>query len=166
MPFRTTLLRTTILAVLLFAGRGAIALDETWLPTGQTITPLAAPGAKFAPLALELPVIGHAVAGQAVTTALSPDGRTLFVLTSGYNLWHDPQGKVIPEASTEHLFVYDVSSGGPVFRQTVAIPNAFGGLAIASDGTTLYVGGGSDDSVVTVRRDAQNNWAKVERPGS
>jgi DNA-binding beta-propeller fold protein YncE len=160
LPFRTTLLRTTILAVLLFAGRGAIALDETWLPTGQTITPLAAPGAKFAPLALELPVIGRAVAGQAVTTALSPDGRTLIVLTSGYNLWHDPQGKVIPEASTEHLFVYDVSSGGPVFRQIVAIPNAFGGLAIASDGTTLYVGGGSDDSVVTVRRDAQNNWAK------
>lgn len=160
MPIRAALLSATILAALLLDGGSAVAADETWLPTGQVITPLAAPGAKFAPLALELPVIGHAVAGQAVTTALSPDGRMLFVLTSGYNLWHDAQGKIIPEASTEHLFVYDVSSGGPIFRQTVAIPNAFGGLAIATDGTTLYVGGGSDDSVVTVRRDPQNNWAK------
>ena len=160
MPIRAVLSSATILAALILADPSAIAADEAWLPTGQIITPLAAPGAKFAPLALQLPVIGHAVAGQAVTTALAPDGQTLFVLTSGYNLWHDPQGKIIPEASTEHLFVYDVSTGNPIFRQTVAIPNAFGGLAIASDGTTLYVGGGSDDSVVTVRRDAQNSWAK------
>ena len=31
----------------------------------------------------------------------------------------DPAGKVIPEASTEHLFVYDVSAGAAVFRQAV-----------------------------------------------
>ena len=137
MPIRAVLSSATILAALILADPSAIAADEAWLPTGQIITPLATPGAKFAPLALELPVIGRAVAGQAVTTALAPDGRTLFVLTSGYNLWHDPQGKIIPEASTEHLFVYDVSTGNPIFRQAVAIPNAFGGLAIASDGTTL-----------------------------
>jgi len=158
---RSVLLKAALLAMLLFDASSAVAVDETWLPTGQFITPLAAPGAKFDPLALELPVIGHAVAGQAVTTALSPDGRSLFVLTSGYNLWHDPQGKVIPEASSEHLFVYDVSTGSPIFRQAVAVPNAFGGLAIATDGTTIYVGGGSDDSVVTLRRDAQNNWSKA-----
>src|SRR5579864_9757008 len=98
-PARSALLNAIILAVFLLDAHSAVAVDATWLPTGQVITPLAAPGAKFDPLALELPVVGHAVAGQAVTTALSPDGRTLFVLTSGYNLWHDPQGKVISEAS-------------------------------------------------------------------
>lgn len=133
--------------------------EETWLPTGQVVTPLAAPGVKFDPLALDLPVIGHAVAGQGVTTQLSPDGHTLYLLTSGYNLWRDPAGKVIPQASSEHLFVYDISKGTAVFRQAVAIPNTFGGLAVASDGTTLYVGGGSDDSVVTIRRDPENSWS-------
>ena len=137
--------------------------EEMWLPTGQVVTPLSSPGAKFDPLALDLPVIGHVVAGQGVTTALSPDRHTLFLLTSGYNVWRDPAGKIIPEASTEHLFVYDISTGSAVFRQAVAIPNAFGGLAVASDGTTLYVGGGSDDSVITLRRDAQNTWS-VSRP--
>src|SRR3954454_14684860 len=103
------------LAVLLLAGSAAAVADnEVWLPTGQTITPLAAPGSTFSPLDVKLPVIGHAVAGQPVTTAVSPDGKTLFVLTSGYNVWRDPQGKIIPEASTEHLFVYDISAQAPV----------------------------------------------------
>jgi DNA-binding beta-propeller fold protein YncE len=150
--------------VAIVAGANAAsAVDATWLPTGQVITPLAAPGANFAPLALDLPVVGHVVAGQGVTTALSADGKTLFLLTSGYNLWRDKDGNVIPQASTEHLFVYDISANGAVFRQAVAVPNAFGGLAVASDGATLYVGGGADDSVITIKRDAQNSWS-VARP--
>lgn len=143
----------------LWAG-GAIAGGDQWLPTGQTITPLAAPGSRFDPLALDLPVIGRAVTGQAVTTALSPDGRTLFVLTSGYNIWKDPQGKTLPQASTEHLFVFDVSGGMPVFRQAVDVPNAFGGLAVSSDGNTVFVGGGVDDSILIFARSTGGDWSR------
>jgi DNA-binding beta-propeller fold protein YncE len=135
-----------------------------WLPTGQTVTPLAPAGARFDPLALELPVIGHAVAGQAVTTALTPDGRTLLVLTSGYNTWRDAHGKIIPEASTEHLFVFDVSSGTPVFRQALPVPNAFGGLAVASDGDTVYVGGGADDTILSFARAPKGDWLQHGKP--
>src|ERR1043166_6203279 len=134
----------------------APAASAQWLPTGQTVTPLAPAGARFDPLALELPVIGHAVAGQAVTTALTPDGRTLLVLTSGYNSWRDAHGKIIPEASTEHLFVFDVSSGTPAFRQALPVPNAFGGLAISSDGNTAYVT--PDGRTLLVLTSGYNSW--------
>jgi DNA-binding beta-propeller fold protein YncE len=142
----------------------APAAFAQWLPTGQTVTPLAPPGARFVPLALDLPTIGRAVAGQAVTTAVTPDGRTLLVLTSGYNTWRDAHGKIIPEASTEHLFVFDVSGGTPIFRQALPVPNAFGGLAIASDSNTAYVGGGADDTVLSFARAPKGDWLQHGKP--
>src|ERR1043166_2635585 len=55
------------------------------LPTGQFITPLAAPGSTIQVLATDLRSDGSADAAQAVKTALSPDGKTLLILTSGWN---------------------------------------------------------------------------------
>ncbi|HEY2035129.1 MAG TPA: beta-propeller fold lactonase family protein [Rhizomicrobium sp.] len=136
----------------------ANAAASEWLPTGQTITPLAAPSARFDPLALDLPVIGRAVASDAVTTAISPDGHTLFVLTSGFNSWRDAAGNNIPQASTEHLFVYDISAVTPKFLQAVPVANSFGGLAVADD-QTVYVGGGADDDFMKFTRPG-DNWAQ------
>lgn len=150
-------MKRRLIAVLACLLAGSASASE-WLPTGQTITPLAAPGARFAPLDVELPTIGHAVAGQAVTTALTPDGHTLFVLTSGYNLWKDNQGATLPADSTEHLFVYDVSATVPKLLQDLPVPNAFGGIAVA-DNNTVYVGGGADDSIITFTR-PNSSWAK------
>jgi YVTN family beta-propeller protein len=152
-------MRFIIAAAILLSAGAALAAEETWLPTGQTVTPLAVPGARFDPLSLELAVVGKQVAGFAVTTQLAPDGRTLFVLTSGYNQWRDPTGKVVPEASTEHIFVYDVANGTPRFLEAVPIANAFGGMALSADGTTLYVGGGADDSVLTLRKTGEH-WTQ------
>lgn len=58
------------------------------LPTGQLITPLAAPGSTIQVLSTGLRADGDADASQAVKTALSPDGRTLLILTSGWNRDH------------------------------------------------------------------------------
>src|SRR5262249_50148717 len=55
------------------------------LPTGVRVTPEAAEGALLQPLNPDLPALPDFVAGQAVTTAVSPDGQMLLVLTSGYN---------------------------------------------------------------------------------
>ncbi|MBI3677012.1 MAG: beta-propeller fold lactonase family protein [Proteobacteria bacterium] len=148
-----------VLTCLLAGSAGA----AEWLPTGQTITPLAAPGSRFDPLALDLPKIGHAIAGQAVTTALTPDGRTLFVLTSGYNSWRDGDGKTIAEASSEHLFIYDVLATLPKFLQAVPVDNTFGGLAVADD-KTLYVGGGADDTFVTFSQNSDRTWSMSGQP--
>src|SRR5215472_4018874 len=59
--------------------------DRSILPTGQVITPTAAPGASIQVLSTGLRADGNADAAEAVNTALSPDGHTLLVLTSGWN---------------------------------------------------------------------------------
>ncbi|MCC5604394.1 beta-propeller fold lactonase family protein [Nostoc sp. CHAB 5714] len=133
------------------------------LPTGQVITPAAAPGSTFARLATGLRTDNNADAAEAVTTALSPDGKTLLVLTSGYNQNFRSQngadltypvldpltGK--PSATrtskAEWVFVFDVSNGKLVKQQQINIPNTYNGLAWAKDGTRFYVSGGIDDRV-------------------
>src|SRR5215472_13757426 len=55
------------------------------LPEGYYITPTAAPGSIFEALPTGLRSDGSANGNGAVTTALSPDGTVLLVLTSGYN---------------------------------------------------------------------------------
>ena len=74
------------------------------LPTGVRITPTAAEGAIFQPLNPDLPSNSEFLAGQAVTTAVSPDGNTLLILTSGYNRTNDPTGRRIHEESNEYVF--------------------------------------------------------------
>ena len=54
-------------------------------PTGEAITPTAAPGALFQLLNPDLASDPTFTAGQASATALSPDGKTLLILTSGFN---------------------------------------------------------------------------------
>ncbi len=133
------------------------------LPTGQMITPAAALGSTFDRLPTGLRQDGSADAAEAVTTALSPDGKTLLVLTSGYNLgFSDESGNKfkypvldpvtgspssITTSKAEWVFVYDVSSGSPVKKQQINIPNTYDGLTWAPDGTHFYVSGGIDDRI-------------------
>src|SRR6185437_8673467 len=85
-------------------------------PSGIRLTPTAAAGATFVRLHPGLRDFPRYVAGQAVTTATSPDGKTLLVLTSGYNQLSDRAGRVIPADSAEYVFVYDISHGRPESR--------------------------------------------------
>ncbi len=59
-------------------------------------------------------------ADHPISTALSPDGATLLVLTSGYNRDTDIKAKQIPALSNEYVFVYDVRRNPPVKRQVIA----------------------------------------------
>lgn len=143
------------------------------LPTGQTITPAAAPGSTFDRLATGVRKDGNADAAEAVTTALSPDGKTLLVLTSGFNqnFQNETTGanitypvldpvsgqptQVINPATklpltttqAEWVFVFDVSSGKLVKQQQINIPNTYDGLAWSPDGKSFYVSGGIDDRI-------------------
>jgi DNA-binding beta-propeller fold protein YncE len=118
------------------------------LPNGQSLTPQAAPGALFQPLDPELPGLPDFRAGQASAASLSPDGRTLLILTSGFNKMSGPDGKAAPEAANEYVFVYDVTGAAPVKRQVLQIRNSYLGLAWAPDGRRFYVSGGVNDAVV------------------
>ena len=80
------------------------------LPTGATITPTAAPGSVFVPLTTSLPDFPVYTPDGAETTAISPDGKTLLILTSGYNLMEDASGNYTGTDSGEFVFVYDIST--------------------------------------------------------
>jgi YVTN family beta-propeller protein len=138
---------------------GADTVDRLWLPTGQNVTPSAAPGSVFQPLRADLPGVGSQLVGGGAMSVISPNGKTLFVLSSGYNIWRGGDGKRIAEASTEHLFVYAIADG-LALRQDIRIPNTYSGMAIFPDGKTLVVAGGADDSLHTFREDASGNWSE------
>jgi YVTN family beta-propeller protein len=133
------------------------------LPTGQSITPTATPGANFQKLNPGQSGHPERFSSDAVSTALSPDGKTLLVLTSGYNQWYDASGKKDLALSTEYIFVFDVTTNVPRRRQAIPIPTAFGGIAWNSEGTRFYVGGGVDDSVRSYAKNA-DIWAESGSP--
>ncbi|RQS36363.1 phosphoesterase [Burkholderia sp. Bp8992] len=120
---------------------------STLLSTGQRITPLAAPGTTLVALNPGLQDVPDLIAGQPVSEALSPDRKTLLVLTSGYNNRLDAGGKLINADSNEYVFVFDVSGGTPVKKQVLPVPDTYVGIAFAPDGQHFYVTGGGDDNL-------------------
>jgi DNA-binding beta-propeller fold protein YncE len=84
-------------------------------------------------------------------------------LTAGYNSWRGPDGKHLPEASTEHLFVYAITDGMRL-QQDVHVPDSYGGMVVTPDGKTIFVAGGVDDNVHTYRLDATGQWVESGTP--
>ena len=111
----------------LAAGAAAAAAPE-FLPTGQFITPAAAKGALFQPLNPGLAELPNYTVGQASAVALSPDGRTLLILTSGFNRTFSPDGKLMASASSEFVFVYDIAGPTPVKRQAPLLNPRLGNI--------------------------------------
>ena len=116
-------------------------------------------GRSFETLNPGLPDLPGYVAGQAVSTALSPDGQTLLILTSGYNRMNGPTGSRRADWSNEYVFVYDVSGPAPVKQQVLTVPNTFNGIAWDPFGQQFYVSGGRDDSVHFYRKSGAA-WAE------
>jgi YVTN family beta-propeller protein len=142
----------------------AAAAAPVAIPTGQTITPTAAPGSVFQALNPHVPADPTYIVGQAETTAVSPDGKTLLVLTSGFNLNANAQGTAVDAAtSTEFVFVFDISKGTPKQLQAVPVPNTFSGITWSPDGSSFFVAGGQDDNVHTFKRSG-GVWAESGTP--
>lgn len=147
MMARRTLLGLVVATALVGNGAGLAAdADEegaTLLPTGQAITPLAARGTTVEPLNPHLAGHPEFTADHAVSLAVSPDGKTLLALTSGFNKLADISG--------DFVFVYDLSDGRPRQTQALTLPSSFTGIAFAPDGRRFFVGGGVGDSVYSFR---------------
>src|SRR5713226_5748536 len=129
------------------------------LPTGALITPLEAEGATFQALNPGLPNRPDFTAGQATSTALSPDGRLLLVLTTGYNRNYGPDGRLIPSESNEYVFIFDVSTEPPVQQQVLQVPNTFHGIAWSPAGDRFVVSGGPNDNI-HIYDHASGEWAE------
>jgi YVTN family beta-propeller protein len=94
---------------------------------------------------------------------MSPDKRTLLVLTSGYNRLNGADGKPIPSASEEYVFVYDATQRVPRRKQALKVPDTFAGIAFSPDGKQFYVSGGKDDNIHTFHLSA-NDWSEYGEP--
>jgi len=119
------------------------------LATGQHVTPTALRGAVRQFLNPGLPAYPGFVAGEAVRSQLSPDGTTLAVLCAGMNSLDKADGSTDAAASTQFIFLFDVSGPrkeAPQLTQVIQQRNAHVGLVFAPDGT-LYASGGVDDAV-------------------
>ena len=131
-------------------------------PPGLYITPTALPNAVQQVLNPGLANYPNFVAGEAVKAVVSPDSKTLAILTAGMNSLYYPNtgepatnpliGKVDTAASTQFLFLYDISGtnkSSPVLKQVIQQLNAHVGLVWAPNSQTLYAAGGCDDVVYT-----------------
>ncbi len=139
------------------------AITPEWLPTGQAITPTAAPGSHFQILKPDLPGRKNRFADDAVSNAVSPDGNTLLILTSGYFPWKDSAGRNDRAASTEYVFVFDISQGAPRQLQTIPVARTYGGIVWNPNGQEFYVTGGPDDNVHSYAKFG-NSWAEFSEP--
>jgi YVTN family beta-propeller protein len=133
------------------------------LPTGMTITPMATPGAAYVALNPGLADFPDYVAGQPQTTAMSPDGKTLLVLTSGYNRMDDVSGRRAKKDSNEYVFVFDISRGQPEKTQTLQVPDTFNAIVWNPNGEEFYVSGGVDDDVHVFAKE-DGKWGEAGEP--
>jgi YVTN family beta-propeller protein len=165
MSFSFYVLPALLSCLLASLAAGGQEVGGNLLPDGFYITPTAAPGSTFQGLPSGLRPDGSADANGAVTTALSPDGTALLVLTTGYNTGFYTQAAdgtailwpalypLTGLASTtltpnaEWVFLFDVRGAQPVQKQLINIPNTYHGLVWDPSGATFYVAGGIDDRV-------------------
>jgi DNA-binding beta-propeller fold protein YncE len=151
----------TLSSLMMTAPQNALGSPKsTFLPNGLSITPTAAPNSTYQALNPGLPQVPNFIADGAYSTAVSPDGNTLLVLTGGYN---DIQTGPSSSNSNEYIFVYNISSKTPVLSQVIQTANAFVGLAWAPNGQTFYISTASADSVVSYQLQS-NQWVPVGTP--
>src|SRR5258706_12151264 len=155
---RVSALALSVLGIVAVTRLSATKADDdekaekgTFIPTGVRITPNATPRSVFQALNPGLISDPTFTVGQAVTTAVSPDGKTLLILTSGYNKQNFTSGpnagRTNPAEANEYIFVFDISAGKPLQMQVLQVPNAYDGLAFNPSGKEFYVSGGPDDNL-------------------
>ncbi|HET9378574.1 MAG TPA: bifunctional YncE family protein/alkaline phosphatase family protein [Chthoniobacterales bacterium] len=138
------------------------AMQSEVLPTGQTISPLAVPGAHLDWLNPGLADFPTFVAGGGITTVISPDQQTLLALTSGHNLLGGKNKK--RKDVGQFVFVFNIAGATPAQKQVLSVPNTFAGIAFDPGGKKFYVGGGKDDNVHTFTLQADGSWSETGSP--
>jgi len=144
---------TFVVILTVHAGPQSSAQPKVMAPqtaTGQFVTPTAIRGAVQQFLNPGLPAYPNFVAGEAVRSQLSPDGKTLAVLCAGMNSLVLPNGTTDTANSTQFIFLYDVSGTHkqvPQLTQVIQQTNSHVGLVFSPDGSTLYAAGGRDDAI-------------------
>src|ERR1700757_1008068 len=163
--------RRLVISLLLLAGGQLMAQQSDtaksgpiFVTSGQIITPTAAPGSKLLYLNPGLSDFPKYIASGGISSAISPDGNTLLVLTAGYNNLDDSSGNLVAADSQEYIFVFDISTGTPTQKQVLQLPNSYTGIAFAPSGQTFLAAGGVDDNVHIFNLQNNGQWADTGTP--
>jgi WD40 repeat protein len=167
--FRSRGLISSVAILMLFSSRlPAEEVDAKNKPifvtSGQEITPTAAPGSLLQYLKPGLADFPNYLASGGITTAVSPDGNTLLVLTAGYNNLDDSSGNFLAGDSQEYIFVFDISTGSPKQKQVLTLPNSYTGIAFEPNNQTFLATGGVDDNVHIFQLQSNGQWADTGTP--
>ena len=154
----------------------AAATSSQSLPNmDQTITPLAPPGATFQQLNPDLADDPAWLAQHAATSVVSPDGKTLLVMTSGYNRFYNTSSDSLttyyPPDSNEYVFIYDISKDVPMKQQVLQIPTTYHGIVFDPNSNStnahFYVAGCANDNVHIISYNSDTKlWAEDTRNGA
>jgi YVTN family beta-propeller protein len=142
--------------VIVTSFHAASAADPVQLPNGLAITPTAAPHSAMLLLNPHLDGKPDYALSQPVSTALSPDGKRLLVLTSGYNKERGVRGG----QTSEFVLIYDASVFPVRFLQALPLPNTFCGMEWNPNGNEFYVSGGVDDKVYIFALNDDNTFSR------
>jgi len=164
--------RGLVTSLLLLAGGQLMAQQSDtaksspiFVTSGQVITPTAAPGSNLLYLN---PGLGgdfkNYIASGGISSAISPDGNTLLVLTAGYNNLDDSSGNLVAADSQEYIFVFDISKDTPTQKQVLTLSNSYTGIAFAPSGQTFLAAGGVDDNVHIFQLQNNDQWADTQTP--
>jgi YVTN family beta-propeller protein len=116
--------------------------------TGVVITPQAPAGSRFTYLNPGLANYPNDVVEFGVSAAVTSDHKTMALLTSGdYGIYDQTTGAKDNAASTEWIFIFDISHAIPAQKQAIQVKNSYSGIVFDPSGTSLYVSGGRDDSM-------------------
>ena len=74
-----------------------------------------------------------AVADGAAAITVSPGGREMLVLTSGFNRFNGADGQIVPEQSQQFVFRYAIDPKAARWIETLPAPNSYGGTAWRPD---------------------------------
>jgi DNA-binding beta-propeller fold protein YncE len=116
--------------------------------TGKQITPTAATGAIFQDLNPGFQSEPDVRVGHAAAVCVSPDGKLLAILTSGFNVFSVHEGDTVKEVKNEYVFLFDVTGPRPKQIQVLPIATTFQGFAWAPSSNGFFVSGGKDDVVL------------------
>jgi DNA-binding beta-propeller fold protein YncE len=162
--------RGLVISLLLLAGGQLMAQQSDtaksspiFVTSGQIITPTAAPGSNLLYLKPGLSDFPKYIASGGISSAISPDGNTLLVLTAGYNNLDDSSGNLVAGDSQEYIFVFDISTGTPTQKQVLQLPNSYTGIAFGPSGQTFLAAGGVDDNV-HIFQVSNGQWADTGTP--
>ena len=149
--------KRAVLFIATLTAIGAVsAADPVQLPNGFAITPTATPHSVLLPLNPHLDGKPDYALSQPVSTSLSPDGKLLLVLTSGYNKERGVKGG----ETNEFVLIYDAAVFPVRFLQALPLPNTFCGLEWNPNGGEFYVSGGVDDKIYIFARNDDNTFSR------